>query len=202
MSEVMGEEIIEATEASKLWGQDEGYLHDIYRNHPERLLPGAVTESDGKLYITLAGMETLTGWADPRNYGEPYAVKPSELQLAAKDVAERLGGRYKVVNTAPDTVRIQLPVESKEAEPYHLFLTNVNGNLELTDYAVIVTQLRDDEYPEAELEKDIYAAGGNKFFHRLNGEFKTKVAQEKLAEKVDDLAKVVAYMVDTYNQQD
>lgn len=59
--DLMSEDLMTASEASKKWGFEESYVRQIVKKYPERIPEGEVRLFGKTLVITKYGMEKLTG---------------------------------------------------------------------------------------------------------------------------------------------
>lgn len=58
--------IMDAKEASVIWGHAENYVRLIMKQHPERFPKGTVRKFGKQWIVTSEGMEAVTGVKDPR----------------------------------------------------------------------------------------------------------------------------------------
>lgn len=59
--DLMSDDLMTASEASKKWGFEESYVRQIVKKYPERIPEGEVRLFGKTLVITTYGMEKLTG---------------------------------------------------------------------------------------------------------------------------------------------
>ena len=58
--------IMDAKEASKIWGHAENYVRLIMKQNPERFPKGTIRKFGKQWVVTTEGMEAVTGVKDPR----------------------------------------------------------------------------------------------------------------------------------------
>lgn len=58
--------IMDAKEASKIWGHAENYVRLIMKQNPERFPKGTIRKFGKQWVVTTEGMEAVTGVNDPR----------------------------------------------------------------------------------------------------------------------------------------
>lgn len=59
-------DIMDAKEASKIWGHAENYVRLIMKQNPERFPKGTIRKFGKQWVVTTEGMEAATGKKDPR----------------------------------------------------------------------------------------------------------------------------------------
>ncbi|MGN1283638.1 MAG: helix-turn-helix domain-containing protein [Limosilactobacillus sp.] len=59
-------DIMDAKEASKLWGHAENYVRLFVKQNPEKFPKGSIRKFGATWVVTTKGMETITGVKDPR----------------------------------------------------------------------------------------------------------------------------------------
>lgn len=59
-------DIMEAKEASKIWGKSESYVRISYKQSPEKFPEGSIRKFGTTWVVTAEGMEAITGIKDPR----------------------------------------------------------------------------------------------------------------------------------------
>lgn len=59
-------DIMDAKEASMIWGHAENYVRRMYITNPERFPEGSIRKFGKQWIVTTAGMEAITGKKDPR----------------------------------------------------------------------------------------------------------------------------------------
>lgn len=63
-------DILEAKEASKIWGHAENYVRLFMKQNPDKFPEGTVRKFGTTWVVTVEGMEAVTGKKDPRRQGE------------------------------------------------------------------------------------------------------------------------------------
>lgn len=58
--------IMDAKEASRIWGHSENYVRKFMQQNPEKFPKGTIRKFGKQWIITTEGMEAITGVTDPR----------------------------------------------------------------------------------------------------------------------------------------
>lgn len=58
--------IMDAGDASKIWGHAENYVRRTYKSNPSKFPEGSIRKFGKQWIITTEGMEAITGVKDPR----------------------------------------------------------------------------------------------------------------------------------------
>ena len=58
--------IMDAKDASKIWGHAENYVRRTYKSEPSKFPEGSIRKFGKQWIITTEGMEAITGVKDPR----------------------------------------------------------------------------------------------------------------------------------------
>ena len=58
-------DIMDAKEASKIWGHAENYVRRMYQSNPEKFPDGSIRKFGKQWIVTTDGMEAITGVKDP-----------------------------------------------------------------------------------------------------------------------------------------
>jgi hypothetical protein len=59
-------DIMDAKEASKIWGHSESYVRIFYKQNPDKFPAGSIRKFGTTWVVTTEGMEAITGVKDPR----------------------------------------------------------------------------------------------------------------------------------------
>ncbi len=59
-------DIMDAQEASRIWGHAENYVRVFIRQNPDKFPDGSVRKIGKQWVVTTEGMEAITGVKDPR----------------------------------------------------------------------------------------------------------------------------------------
>ncbi len=59
-------DIMDAKEAAKIWGKNNGYVRTYYKQNPDKFPSGSIRKFGQAWVVTTKGMETITGMKDPR----------------------------------------------------------------------------------------------------------------------------------------
>lgn len=59
-------DIMDAKEASKIWGYAENYVRRTFLKSPEKFPEGSIRKFGKQWIVTTQGMEAITGKKDPR----------------------------------------------------------------------------------------------------------------------------------------
>ena len=59
-------DIMDAKEASIIWGHAENYVRRMYINNPEKFPEGSIRKFGKQWIVTTQAMEAITGKKDPR----------------------------------------------------------------------------------------------------------------------------------------
>ena len=59
-------DILEAKEASKIWGHAENYVRLFVKQNPDKFPEGTIRKFGTTWVVTVEGMEAVTGVLDPR----------------------------------------------------------------------------------------------------------------------------------------
>lgn len=59
-------DIMDAREASVIWGHAENYVRQLYKKNPSKFPDGTIRKFGKQWIVTTEGMETATGIKDPR----------------------------------------------------------------------------------------------------------------------------------------
>lgn len=59
-------DIMDAKEASKIWGHAENYVRLFYKQNPNKFPEGSIRKFGKQWVVTTEGMEAITGIKDPR----------------------------------------------------------------------------------------------------------------------------------------
>lgn len=59
-------DIMDAQEASRIWGHAENYVRVFIRQNPDKFPAGSVRKIGKQWVVTTEGMEAITGVKDPR----------------------------------------------------------------------------------------------------------------------------------------
>lgn len=59
-------DILEAKEASKIWGHAENYVRLFVKQNPDKFPEGSIRKFGTTWVVTVEGMEAITGVLDPR----------------------------------------------------------------------------------------------------------------------------------------
>ena len=59
-------DIMDAKEASKIWGHAENYVRLFYKQNPNKFPEGSIRKFGKQGVVTTEGMEAITGIKDPR----------------------------------------------------------------------------------------------------------------------------------------
>ena len=62
--------IMDAKEASKIWGHSESYVRIFYKQNPEKFPKGSIRKFGTTWVVTTEGMDAITGMKDPRKNNE------------------------------------------------------------------------------------------------------------------------------------
>ncbi|MBW3349863.1 helix-turn-helix domain-containing protein [Limosilactobacillus reuteri] len=63
-------DIMDAREAAKIWGKNDGYVRTAYKQNPEKFPEGSIRKFGRAWVVTTKGMEAITGMKDPRKNNE------------------------------------------------------------------------------------------------------------------------------------
>lgn len=80
--DLMSDELMTASEASKKWGFEESYVRQMVKKYPERIPEGEVRLFGKTLIITAYGMEKLTG----KSLEKPWYFCIEKQQMIFKEV--------------------------------------------------------------------------------------------------------------------
>lgn len=80
--DLMSDDLMTASEASKKWGFEESYVRQIVKKYPERIPEGELRLFGKTLVITAYGMEKLTG----RSLEDPWYFCFEKQQMIFKEV--------------------------------------------------------------------------------------------------------------------
>lgn len=58
--------IMDAKDASKIWGHAENYVRRTYKSNPSKFPKGSIRKFGKQWIVTTKGMEAITGVKDPR----------------------------------------------------------------------------------------------------------------------------------------
>lgn len=58
--------IMDAKDASKIWGHAENYVRRTYKSEPSKFPKGSIRKFGKQWIVTTEGMEAITGVKDPR----------------------------------------------------------------------------------------------------------------------------------------
>lgn len=58
--------IMDAKDASKIWGHAENYVRRTYKSNPSKFPKGSIRKFGKQWIVTTEGMEAITGVKDPR----------------------------------------------------------------------------------------------------------------------------------------
>ena len=58
--------IMDAGDASKIWGHAENYVRRTYKSNPSKVPEGSIRKFGKQWIVTTEGMEAITGVKDPR----------------------------------------------------------------------------------------------------------------------------------------
>lgn len=61
--------IMDAGDASEIWGHAKNYVRRTYKNEPSKFPKGSIRKFGKQWVVTTEGMETITGVKDPRKKG-------------------------------------------------------------------------------------------------------------------------------------
>lgn len=59
-------DIMDAKEASTIWGHSESYVRIFYKQNPDKFPAGSIRKFGTTWVVTTEGMEAITGVKDPR----------------------------------------------------------------------------------------------------------------------------------------
>lgn len=63
-------DIMDAKEASTIWGHSESYVRIFYKQNPDKFPAGSIRKFGTTWVVTTEGMEAITGVKDPRKQNE------------------------------------------------------------------------------------------------------------------------------------
>ena len=58
--------IMDASDASKIWGHAENFVRRVYKREPSKFPTGSIRKFGKQWIVTTEGMEAITGVEDPR----------------------------------------------------------------------------------------------------------------------------------------
>lgn len=61
-------DIMDAREAAKIWGKNDGYVRTFYKQNPGKFPEGSIRKFGRAWVVTTEGMEAITGVKDPRKH--------------------------------------------------------------------------------------------------------------------------------------
>ncbi|MFR0532194.1 helix-turn-helix domain-containing protein [Limosilactobacillus reuteri subsp. suis] len=59
-------DIMDAKEAAKIWGKNNGYVRTYYKQNPDKFPSGSIRKFGQAWVVTTKAMEAITGEKDPR----------------------------------------------------------------------------------------------------------------------------------------
>ncbi|WP_242363402.1 helix-turn-helix domain-containing protein [Limosilactobacillus antri] len=66
MIDLNSPDIMDAKEAAKIWGKNDGYVRTFYKQNPGKFPDGSIRKFGRAWVVTTEGMEAITGVKDPR----------------------------------------------------------------------------------------------------------------------------------------
>ena len=59
-------DIMDAKEAAKIWGKNNGYVRTYYKQNPDKFPSGSIRKFGSTCVVTTKAKESITGEKDPR----------------------------------------------------------------------------------------------------------------------------------------
>ena len=66
MIDLNSPDIMDAKEAAKIWGKNDGHVRTFYKQNPGKFPDGSIRKFGRAWVVTTEGMEAITGVKDPR----------------------------------------------------------------------------------------------------------------------------------------